>query len=197
MTGTSAPPTPSTAADPSTLRLRGGSAVPMTRLGPQASTASLGGVSFASVSDHPAALASDRSRRATMASIAPLHDRISARDGDAPNAPGVRPRGDVTRERLSISYEGIRTARSELKRLNAEVEERQASIFDVSRSALRPSASLARLTSFFQDIAHARGIKGYLLMGRGVRFIHGIRLIEGMTKEVRLAVLFIQRRANA
>jgi hypothetical protein len=75
---------------------------------------------------------------------------------------------------LGHVYEDITQWRSRLKIINAEIA-------DVQREC-------------YNDIADGARIKGWLMVGRGLRFIPGIQLIEGRAKEdIRWDVLQSER----
>ncbi|EJU01091.1 hypothetical protein DACRYDRAFT_108421 [Dacryopinax primogenitus] len=64
---------------------------------------------------------------------------------------------------LAGIYADIKSARSELKRLNTQIEEAQGEAF--------------------KDIAKGQSVKGWILLGRGIRWLHGVQMIEGRSKE--------------
>lgn len=93
----------------------------------------------------------------------------SARDGPPPHMrlqlqqPIVRPVSGLHNEHLGSLYSEIRQWRTRLKALNIEVAEEQQNMYE--------------------DIAHGVNLRGWLLLGRGVRFIPGVRMIEGRSKD--------------
>lgn len=76
--------------------------------------------------------------------------------------PGVKPIAGHDRT-LPVAYGDIHIARTCLKALNAEINDVQQDTFN--------------------DIAEGMRIKGWLMFGRGVRFIPGVQMIEGRSKE--------------
>lgn len=90
--------------------------------------------------------------------VAPPHLRLQ------PQQPFVRPRSGLDHEHLGVIYADIGVWRSRLKQINAEIAETQQ--------------------AGYSDIAEGSGrVKGYLIVGRGVRFIKGVRMIEGRSKD--------------
>ncbi|KAH7100165.1 hypothetical protein BKA62DRAFT_801451 [Auriculariales sp. MPI-PUGE-AT-0066] len=90
--------------------------------------------------------------------VPPPHLRIQ------PHQPFVRPRSGLDHEHLGVIYADIGVWRSRLKNINAEIVEAQQSGYtDIAEGSAR--------------------VKGYLLIGRGVRFIRGVRMIEGRSKD--------------
>ncbi|KAF8321602.1 hypothetical protein DL93DRAFT_2072348 [Clavulina sp. PMI_390] len=93
----------------------------------------------------------------------------AATDGPPPHLrlqlqrPIVRPVSGLHHEHLGTLYGEIRYWRTQLKALNLEVQEEQRAMYD--------------------DIARGINMRGWLLVGRGVRFIPGIRMIEGRSKD--------------
>ena len=77
--------------------------------------------------------------------------------------PVVHPVSGLHHEQLGTLYSEIRYWRTQLKALNIEVNEEQRSMYD--------------------DIANGVNLRGWLLLGRGVRFIPGVRMIEGRSKD--------------
>ena len=77
--------------------------------------------------------------------------------------PVVRPVSGLHHEQLGTLYSEIRYWRTQLKALNIEVNEEQRSMYE--------------------DIANGVNLRGWLLLGRGVRFIPGVRMIEGRSKD--------------
>lgn len=90
-------------------------------------------------------------------SIPPPHMRLQ------PSQPYVRPLDGVSFNELGQVYASITQWRSELKAINAEIEERQRDCYT--------------------DIADGARIKGWLMVGRGLGYIPGIELVEGRAKE--------------
>ena len=80
-----------------------------------------------------------------------------------PSQPFVRPLDGLDFDDLSHVYTDITQWRSRLKIINAEIAETQQDSYD--------------------DIASGTNITGWLLVGRGLRFIPGVELIEGRAKE--------------
>ncbi|KAF7307698.1 MPN domain-containing protein [Mycena kentingensis (nom. inval.)] len=88
--------------------------------------------------------------------------------------PFVRPLDGVDFDHLGTIYGAISQWRARLKAINTEISEAQ--------------------TTGYEDIAAGTRIKGWLIIGRGLRFIDGIEIIEGMAKEdVRWDVLQNER----
>jgi calcium permeable stress-gated cation channel len=77
--------------------------------------------------------------------------------------PFVRPVSGVNHSDLGSVYSDISQWRSRLKTINAEIEEAQR--------------------KGYNDIADGTSVKGWLMVGRGLRFIPGAQLIEGRAKE--------------
>ena len=77
--------------------------------------------------------------------------------------PYRRPISGLEHVQLGAIYADIRRWRGALKRSNREIADEQE--------------------RGFQDIADGRGIKGWILVGRGLRFLPGVQMIEGRTKE--------------
>ncbi|KAH8099276.1 hypothetical protein BXZ70DRAFT_289357 [Cristinia sonorae] len=80
-----------------------------------------------------------------------------------PRQPFVRPLSGVDHDDLGHIYADISLWRSRLKAINDEINEAQ--------------------TESYNDIADGARIKGWLLIGKGLRHIPGIQLIEGRAKE--------------
>ncbi|KAF8807999.1 hypothetical protein BYT27DRAFT_7190091 [Phlegmacium glaucopus] len=80
-----------------------------------------------------------------------------------PAQPFVRPLDGLGFDDLGHVYTDITQWRSRLKIINAEIAEAQGDSYD--------------------DIASGTNITGWLLVGRGLRFIPGVELIEGRAKE--------------
>ncbi|KAJ7777612.1 hypothetical protein DFH07DRAFT_731180 [Mycena maculata] len=90
-------------------------------------------------------------------SEAPPHLRLQAR------APFVRPDDGINFDHLGVVYGDITQWRSRLKAINAEIAEAQ--------------------TAGYEDIGEGVRIKGWVMLGRGLRFVKGMQIIEGMAKE--------------
>jgi hypothetical protein len=90
-------------------------------------------------------------------SFPPPHLRLQ------PSQPFVRPLDGLNFDDLGHVYEDITQWRSRLKAINAEIADAQRESYN--------------------DIADGARIKGWLMVGRGLRFIPGIQLIEGRAKE--------------
>ncbi|KAF7326857.1 MPN domain-containing protein [Mycena venus] len=104
----------------------------------------------------------------TEEEMPPPHMRLQARQ------PFVRPHDNINFDHLGEVYSDITQWRSRLKAINAEIGEAQ--------------------TTGYEDIAGGVRIRGWLLIGRGLRFINGVEIIEGMAKEdVRWDVLQNER----
>lgn len=80
-----------------------------------------------------------------------------------PRQPFVRPMSGLDLDDLGTVYSDISRWRSRLKQLNAEIADAQRECYN--------------------DIAEGSRIKGWLMIGRGLRFIPGMELIEGRAKE--------------
>ncbi|KAL6304772.1 hypothetical protein BKA93DRAFT_732188 [Sparassis latifolia] len=99
----------------------------------------------------------------------PLRKRIVAVDEIPPHLrlqprqPFVRPLSGLDHEALGVIYTDINIWRSKLKSINLDISEVQRESYD--------------------DIADGARIKGWLLVGRGLRFLPGVQLIEGRAKE--------------
>ncbi|EED80495.1 predicted protein, partial [Postia placenta Mad-698-R] len=89
--------------------------------------------------------------------LVPLHLRLQ------PRQPFVRPLSGLNHDQLGAIYADISLWRSKLKIINAEIAEVQSECY--------------------KDIADGARIKGWLMIGRGLRFVRGIQLIEGRAKE--------------
>jgi calcium permeable stress-gated cation channel len=87
----------------------------------------------------------------------PPHLRIQ------PRQPFVRPLSGLDHDDLGRIYADINMWRAKLKGINNEIGEVQRECYN--------------------DIADGARIKGWLMVGRGLRFIPGIQLIEGRAKE--------------
>lgn len=80
-----------------------------------------------------------------------------------PTQPFVRPLDGLGFEDLGVVYAEITHWRSRLKAINNEIADRQRDCYN--------------------DIAIGTGITGWLMVGRGLRFIPGAEIIEGRAKE--------------
>lgn len=80
-----------------------------------------------------------------------------------PRGPFVRPLSGLDHGDLGHIYADINMWRAKLKSINNEIGEVQSECY--------------------KDIADGARIKGWLMVGRGLRFIPGIELIEGRAKE--------------
>ena len=89
--------------------------------------------------------------------VPPPHLRLQ------PSQPFVRPLDGLNFDDLGHVYEDITQWRSRLKAINTEIAEAQRESYN--------------------DIADGARIKGWLMVGRGLRFIPGIQLIGGRAKE--------------
>ncbi|KDR85603.1 hypothetical protein GALMADRAFT_53945 [Galerina marginata CBS 339.88] len=90
-------------------------------------------------------------------SVPPPHLRLQ------PSQPFVRPLDGLGFDDLGHVYAEITQWRSRLKIINAEIAEAQRESYN--------------------DIASGTGVNGWLMVGRGLRFIPGIQMIEGRAKE--------------
>jgi len=97
------------------------------------------------------------SYRADPESVPPPHLRLQ------PSQPFVRPMDGLGYEDLGHVYAEITQWRSRLKIINAEIADTQRDSYN--------------------DIASGAGINGWLIVGRGLRFIPGVQIIEGRAKE--------------
>jgi hypothetical protein len=77
--------------------------------------------------------------------------------------PFVRPLTGVNHDKLGSVYSEIRTWRTRLKTINEDIRVAQE--------------------DGYQYIADGMNVKGWLLTGRGLRFLPGIQIIEGRAKE--------------
>ncbi|KAJ7145847.1 hypothetical protein C8R44DRAFT_655846 [Mycena epipterygia] len=103
-------------------------------------------------------------------SVPPPHLRLQAAQ------PFVRPHDGINFDHLGGVYSDITQWRSRLKAINNEIGDAQ--------------------TAGYEDIADGVRIKGWLMIGRGLRFVQGVEIIEGMAKEdVRWDVLQNERGA--
>ncbi|RXW19335.1 hypothetical protein EST38_g6518 [Candolleomyces aberdarensis] len=89
--------------------------------------------------------------------VPPPHMRLQ------PSQPFVRPLEGLNFDDLGEVYNDITQWRSRLKMINAEIAE-------VQRES-------------YNDIASGQRIKGWLMVGKGLRYIPGVELIEGRAKE--------------
>ncbi|OJT15945.1 hypothetical protein TRAPUB_13369 [Trametes pubescens] len=89
--------------------------------------------------------------------IPPPHLRLQ------PRQPFVRPISGLDHGQLGHIYEDIRHWRWKLKVINTEIAEVQRECYN--------------------DIADGARVKGWLMVGRGLRYLPGIQLIEGRAKE--------------
>ncbi|KAJ6468959.1 hypothetical protein DFH09DRAFT_1344990 [Mycena vulgaris] len=89
--------------------------------------------------------------------VPPPHMRLQ------PAQPFVRPHDGINFDHLGVVYGDITQWRSRLKAINTEIGDAQ--------------------NAGYEDIAEGVRIKGWLLIGRGLRFIDGMQIIEGMAKE--------------
>ncbi|KAJ7091404.1 hypothetical protein B0H15DRAFT_234366 [Mycena belliarum] len=106
----------------------------------------------------------------SLGAVEPPHMRLQ------PRQPFVRPHDGINFDHLGVVYGEITQWRSRLKAINGEIGDAQ--------------------TTGYEDIAEGVRIKGWLLVGRGLRFIRGVEIIEGMAKEdVRWDVLQNERGA--
>lgn len=87
----------------------------------------------------------------------PPHLRLQQRQ------PFVRPMSGLDHHDLGIVYADISNWRTRLKAINAEIA-------DAQRDG-------------YNDIADGARIKGWLMVGKGLRFLPGIELIDGRSKE--------------
>jgi len=90
-------------------------------------------------------------------SVPPPHMRLQ------PSQPFVRPLEGLNFDDLGEVYNDITHWRTRLKMINAEIAE-------VQRES-------------YNDIASGQRIKGWLMVGKGLRFIPGVEIIEGRAKE--------------
>ncbi|KAI0347698.1 hypothetical protein BDW22DRAFT_1479635 [Trametopsis cervina] len=80
-----------------------------------------------------------------------------------PRAPFVRPLSGLVHDDLTHIYNDINNWRRDLKKINDE-------IIDMQRES-------------YNEIADGTKIKGWLVIGRGLRYLPGMQLIEGRAKE--------------
>lgn len=115
----------------------------------------------------PPRMKNDDSRRETF----PLRNKGPASEEEQPpphlrvqsRGPFVRPLSGLDHDDLGGIYSDITIWRQKLKSINAEIS-------DVQREG-------------YNDIAEGANVKGWLMVGRGLRFVPGIQLIEGRAKE--------------
>lgn len=86
----------------------------------------------------------------------PLHLRLQ------PQGPFVRPLSGLDHNDLGAVYAGIGEWRTKLKQINNEISDAQ--------------------NDCYNDIADGARIRGWLITGRGVRFLSNVKLIEGRSK---------------
>ncbi|KIJ45476.1 hypothetical protein M422DRAFT_59699 [Sphaerobolus stellatus SS14] len=109
-------------------------------------------------------------RRSTF----PIRSRVpeNAVDGDdlppphmrlQTQRPFVRPVSGMDHDELGAVYDEIRQWRSRLKAINVEIAEAQEECYN--------------------QIAQGVNVKGWLLLGRGLRFLPNVHMIEGRSKE--------------
>lgn len=79
------------------------------------------------------------------------------------HGPFVRPISGLNHEDLGQIYNDINLWRARLKTLNAEISDMQRECYN--------------------DIADGARIKGWLMVGRGLRFLPGVEMIDGRAKE--------------
>ncbi|CUA72197.1 Short transient receptor potential channel 7 [Rhizoctonia solani] len=110
----------------------------------------------------------DGRREPSATAPTPTPGRTSAarrRSGDHSSAhrqPVVRPVSGLDHSTLALVYDDIRAWRSRLKALNAEIAEAQQEAYTA--------------------IADGRNVKGWLFVGRNVRYLAGTESIEGRAK---------------
>ncbi|TFY70914.1 hypothetical protein EVG20_g2098 [Dentipellis fragilis] len=98
-----------------------------------------------------------RHTESTGSDVAPPHLRLQSQP------PFVRPMTGFDHDGLGAVYADIRTWRTQLKSINQEIADAQQDAY--------------------ADIADGSRILGWLLVGRGLRFIPGVQLIEGRAKD--------------
>ncbi|KAF7793418.1 hypothetical protein EIP86_004530 [Pleurotus ostreatoroseus] len=98
-----------------------------------------------------------RNRGREQAETQPPHLRLQ------PQGPFFRPLSGLDHEHLTEIYNNISQWRARLKVINNEIA-------DIQREC-------------YNDIADGARIKGWLIVGQGIRFLPGIELIEGRAKE--------------
>jgi hypothetical protein len=89
--------------------------------------------------------------------VPPPHLRLQ------PRQPFVRPASDLNYDNLGAVYTEINQWRSQLKLINMQIAEAQQ--------------------DSYADIADGAPVKGWIIIGRGLRHIHAVELIEGRAKE--------------
>ncbi|OJA12346.1 hypothetical protein AZE42_02784 [Rhizopogon vesiculosus] len=89
--------------------------------------------------------------------VPPPHLRLQ------PRQPFVRPDSDLNYDDLGAVYAEINQWRSRLKVINMQIAEAQQDCY--------------------ADIADGARVKGWIIIGRGLRHMHGVELIEGRAKE--------------
>lgn len=80
-----------------------------------------------------------------------------------PSQPFVRPLDGINHDHLGGIYTDITNWRTKLKAINAEISDAQQDAYN--------------------DIADGARIKGWLMVGRGLRYLPGTQLIEGRSKD--------------
>lgn len=95
--------------------------------------------------------------RQSVNDVLPPHLRLQQRQ------PFVRPMSGLDHGDLGVVYGDISNWRTRLKAINAEIA-------DAQRDG-------------YNDIADGARIKGWLMVGKGLRFLPGIELIDGRSKE--------------
>jgi hypothetical protein len=100
---------------------------------------------------------SGSNRTGTETEEEPPHLRLQARQ------PFHRPISGLDHESLGAIYTDIRHWRGALKAINQEIVDLQE--------------------RGFEDIAEGTGVKGWILVGKGLRFLPGVQMIEGRSKE--------------
>lgn len=122
----------------------------------------------------------DRRRPPRVTATPPSENRetfpIRARNGETPSVnivpphlrlqfqqPFVRPLSGMDHEDLGDVYTDISHWRTRLKAINAEIADAQRDCYS--------------------DIADGARIKGWLMVGKGLKFLPGIELVEGRSKE--------------
>ncbi|KAG8768390.1 hypothetical protein FRC16_007065, partial [Serendipita sp. 398] len=99
----------------------------------------------------------DPKRAGSGAEEPPPHLRLQS------HQPYHRPISGLDHDSLGAIYANIRHWRAALKAINRDIAEAQE--------------------QGFQDLAEGNNIKGWILVGKGLRFLPGIQLIEGKSKE--------------
>ncbi|KAG1757825.1 hypothetical protein EDB19DRAFT_1659240 [Suillus lakei] len=89
--------------------------------------------------------------------VPPPHLRLQ------PRQPFVRPASDLNYDNLGSVYAEINQWRSRLKHINIQIADAQQ--------------------DSYADIADGARVKGWIIIGRGLRHMHGVELIEGRAKE--------------